>query len=402
MGMPESIAANATPTEAPSAIEPDQIPRTAQLTQNQGEVNWRATEGETWGSIAVGSVLEVGNQVMTGQTGRAVITFTEGAIVRLAENTVFTIREIGGDAENPETTLDLIKGQIFVIVKSMLGEGHFDVDFEAGQAAVRGSMLSVRVTPSGRVVATCLEGHCTLSDGTHTVSLEYGQQAEIAGIGLLPGAATLLEDYQLNEWLLIDPGAFSIALEYDLIDFALLSPGCNPETGEGCYLVLPCDPSTGIGCDLPPECNLSTGIGCELPAGCNPITGEGCLLPPECDPVTGVGCETPGGCNLITDEGCDVEINCIENPDDPACDPDFCLEYPEDPSCGSGGCLENPDDPACNLDYCLDNPDDPSCGADDPCIEDPASCLPPPPDDPPPLPPPPDPPDPPPKPPSWP
>jgi hypothetical protein len=353
-----------TPPRVSPSDEIDLIPRTAQLTERHGEVNWREAEVGDWKSIAFSTFLEIDNQVMTGLTGRAVITFTEGSIIRLVEDTIFTVREIGGDEENPQTTLELIKGQIFIIVNSLLGEGHFKVDFESGQAAVRGSMLSVRVTPSGRIVITCLEGHCSLSNGTDTVTLEYGQQAWIDGVSLALSGATSMDDFQFNEWLIADPSAFFVILESGLIDPNLFPTGCELDTGAGCILILICNPWTGIDCELPPECNRSTGLGCELPTGCNPVTGEGCLLPSECDPETGIGCETSTGCNLITGEGCDVEIDCIENPDDPLCD----------------------------LNYCIENPDDPVCGALDPCIEDPLSCLPPLPDDPPPLPPLPDPP----------
>jgi hypothetical protein len=364
---PEALS-SPPPTEVESSGDSGQEERAAQVSELEGEVSWRAAEDGDWQPVDVGTNLQVGNQVMTGLNGRAAILFTEGSVVRLAPNSVFTFQELAGDTENPQTTLELIKGQIFVIVNMLLGQGHLDVDFESGQAAVRGSMMSVLVTPTGRVVVTCLEGHCTLSDGTVTVSLELGQQAEIEGLDLPPGAASLIENYQLNAWLLNVPGAYFVALDLGLIDPDLLAPGCDPVTGSGCFLELECDLLTGIGCDLPSGCDAITGIGCELPSGCNPITGVGCYLPPECDPVTGTGCETPGGCNLVTGEGCEPG--------------DYCLEHP--------------DDPACNSDFCLEHPDDPICSSIDPCIIDPASCLPPPPVKPPPLPPPP------PDPPSWP
>ncbi len=374
-GLTPEADSSSTATEVESSGDLGPIERQAQISEFEGEVSWRATENdEAWLPVEVGVYLLVGNQVMTGLNGRAAILFTEGTVVRLAPNSVFTLQELEGDTENPQTTLELIKGQIFVIVNMLLGEGHLDVDFESGQAAVRGSMMSVLLTPGGRVVVTCLEGHCTISDGTITVSLGYGQQAEIEGIDLPPGVASLMEDYQLNAWLLNVPEAFLVAMDLGLIDPALLAPGCDLATGSGCYLELDCDLLTGIGCELPSGCDALTGIGCELPSGCNPITGEGCYLPLGCDPVSGAGCETPEGCNLITGEGCDPG--------------DYCLEHP--------------DDPACSSDFCLENPDDPICSSIDPCLVDPASCLPPPPSNPPSLPPLPPPPKPPPELPSWP
>ena len=363
-GLTPEADSSPEPTEVESSGDSGSEERSAQISELEGEVSWRVAEDETWLPAEVGTSLQVGNQVMTGYASRVAILFTEGTVIRLAPNSIFTLQELEGDTENPMTTLELVKGQIFVIVNLLLGQGHLDVDFQSGTAAVRGSMLSVLVTPSGRVVVTCLEGHCTLSDGTITVSLGYGQQAGIAGIDLPPGVASLMEGYQLNAWLLNVPGAYFVAMDLDLIDPDLLAPGCDPVTGSGCVLELECDLFTGIGCDLPSGCDAITGLGCELPSGCNPITGEGCYLPPECDPVSGVGCETSWGCNLITGEGCDPG--------------DYCLNHP--------------DDPACHSDFCLENPDDPICSSIDQCIVDPSSCLPPPPVNPPSLPPPPEPP----------
>jgi hypothetical protein len=268
-------------------------PRTAQLTENHGEVNWRENEEGEWDTILIGAYLEVGNQIMTGQNSRAVITFSEGTVVRITENSIFILQELDGDEENPQTTLELIKGQIFVVVNMLLGKGHFDVDTDAGQAAVRGSMMSVRVTQSGRVIATCLEGHCTLSDGTKTVSLQYGQQAEIEGIDIPPGEPTLMEDYQLNEWLMIDPNAYFVALDQGLIDPDLFPPECDQTTGEGCYLDLngldcidnPDDPACGPDfCTEHPEdpsC-IEGGVPCiDDPTSCDP---PGDLPPPPDDP----------------------------------------------------------------------------------------------------------------------
>ena len=239
---PGPAVSTQTMAEIPPTGESTPIPRIAQLTEMHGEVNWRQTEDETWASISLGTFLEVGNQIMTGLTGRAVVSFSEGSIVRLAENTIFTIREISGDDGNPQTTLELIKGQIFIIVNSLMGKGYFDVDFKSGQAAVRGSMLSVRITPSGQVVVTCLEGHCTLTNGSDTVSLEYGQQAWIDAFSLLLSEASPMDDFQFNEWLMADPAAFFVILESGLVDPNLFPPDCDLDTGTGCILILLCDP----------------------------------------------------------------------------------------------------------------------------------------------------------------
>ena len=94
LGTLEALLPGEPSLETPA---PTPVPRMAQLTGNHGEVSWRETAEGSWTSIEVGADLDVGNQIMTGISGRAVITFTEGSIVRLAENALFTIQEIGGD-----------------------------------------------------------------------------------------------------------------------------------------------------------------------------------------------------------------------------------------------------------------------------------------------------------------
>ncbi|MBI3158291.1 MAG: FecR domain-containing protein [Chloroflexi bacterium] len=303
---PSGDAPTAVPASAAAlaAAETPAGPRQAWLSELENEVFWQPFEQEEWLAAQVDQALENGNRVNTGAESRAAVAFSEGTLARLAPNTLFILHDLSGTTAEPQTLLELLKGELFVILEGALGGGTFKVDTISGTASVRGTWLGVRLNALGQLFATCLEGVCSVANSLGSVQFSGGQRAEILDAGAPPTPPERMEPYQLNAWIANVPGAVNLAVDQGLLDPDDLPEGCDPATGEGCELPLDCDPLTGAGCDLPPDCDPATGLGCTLPSGCNPITGQGCDLPPGCDPDTGEGCTLPWGCNLVTGEGC--------------------------------------------------------------------------------------------------
>jgi hypothetical protein len=285
------------PTAETFAAEAGDGARDAEITEKEGDVNWRPASEAEWQLAGVGQGLVEDNQVQTPSDGRAAITFTEGTLVRVGPDTTFTMRVLAGSEKNPQTLLELIKGQLFIIVKGLLGEGYFEVETDAGLAAVRGSYMSVERTSDGRVLVACLEGHCNLSNAFGSVDLLAGQASELLSNREAPRPAGPMQDYQYNDWFENVPDAAQISLQEGLITQDNLPEECDLETGRGCMLELSCALITGG--------NIVTGEGCELPTGCNIITGAGCGDFLDCDPASGAGCVLPNGCNIVTGEGCE-------------------------------------------------------------------------------------------------
>jgi hypothetical protein len=285
-------------------------PRQAWLSELQNEVFWQPVTQEEWLAAQQDQPLETGNRVTTGADSRAAVSFSEGTLARLAPNTLFTLHDLSGTPAEPQTLLELLQGELFVILEGALGGGTFKVDTISGTASVRGTWLGVRLNALGQLFATCLEGVCTLANSLGTVEFAGGQRAEILDAGAPPTPPETMEPYQLNAWIQNVPGAVDRAINQGLLDPDDLPEGCDPATGEGCELPLDCDPLTGAGCELPEGCDPTTGLGCTLPSGCNLVTGEGCELPDGCDPQTGEGCALPFGCNLVTGEGCLFGLFC--------------------------------------------------------------------------------------------
>ncbi|MBM3143773.1 MAG: hypothetical protein FJ010_02145 [Chloroflexi bacterium] len=294
------------PTPAtPSAAEPNPL---AQLIALQGAGRWRASDAVEWDCASIGQALALENQVLTETDAKAVIQYLDGLLVHVAPKTLFTVTELHQAEDNSLwATIRLLVGQLFV---SYVGEdgSQIRVETEAGIAGVRGTMMSVKVTLSGRVILTCLEGVCTLENDYGLIVLQAGQQAELLNANTPPVFLGAIANYQFNEWFANHPEALLVALNNGLL--APLPPGCSLEESLSCQIELDCDPNTGAGCQLPGGCNPVTGEGCELPGSCNPVTGEGCGLPESCDPLSGEGCQLGTGCNPVNGQGCAQPLNC--------------------------------------------------------------------------------------------
>jgi hypothetical protein len=294
-----TLASTGSPTAAPKPL--------AELINLQGAGRWRASVTSDWDVANLGQALLIENQVLTETDAKAVIEYPDGLLVHVAPKTLFTVTDLEqAEDQTLRATIQLLLGQLFVS-HSGAQDSQIRIETEAGIAGVRGTMMSVKVTISGRVIVTCLEGTCTLENEHGLIVLEAGKQAELLNAATPPVYLGMIADYQLNEWFDNQPAALLAAQTSGLL--AQLPAGCNLETGV-CQLELACNPNSGAGCQLPGGCNALTGAGCELPGGCNPVTGQGCELPPGCDLLGGQACQLLSGCNLVNGQGCAQPLAC--------------------------------------------------------------------------------------------
>lgn len=202
---------------------PPDTARTAQLSELRNTVETRAGETADWQSAAEGDGLAAGGGVRTGDEARARIDISDGAILRLAPNTEFTLRQLSPEATDPVTQWSLSAGKLWISVTKALGAGSFEVETPNGVAAVRGSLMGVEYYPAnGHMIITCLEGQCQLtqpSSGKST-DLTTGQQTGIPGFGRDPGAARDIDVVRLGEWATFFPETLPIV--------TTLTPGPPP------------------------------------------------------------------------------------------------------------------------------------------------------------------------------
>lgn len=183
--------------------------RIALLAEIEGEVSARENINIDFSIASVGLQLAVGAEIETGADGRSrVDLIPDGTIVRLGPNTYMLVTELTTEIDNPQTSLQLFFGQVWIL----LNGGDIELETESGLAVVRGSMMSVSYDPdTGDMEVTCLEGHCSLENDLGQVDLIAGQAASIPGTGAAPNDPYPMNQEHFEQWKDAVPEAESFA-----------------------------------------------------------------------------------------------------------------------------------------------------------------------------------------------
>lgn len=197
--MPESTA-----TEAPAATEAaateTAIPvREAVISEIENTVSVRSAADQEFAPATINMEITAGGGLQTEDESRARIDLLpDGTILRVGPNSSFTLPEITEVDGQPKTIVELFFGKVYIL----LNGGSLDVKTPSGIASVRGSVLSVEYDPeTKRVVASCLEGHCTLEDEDGTqVELIEGETSYI-DFGDDPSPAEQIDSAEVQDWL---------------------------------------------------------------------------------------------------------------------------------------------------------------------------------------------------------
>ena len=179
--------------------------RTATVSEINNTVDARETESADWQTANVGQALAEGGGVRTGDDSRAKVDLSpDNSILRIAPNTEFKLTTFSPEPTDPVTKLVLDAGKLFARVTKALGGGEFEIETPSGVATVRGSLMSAAYSRAdGRMIVTCLEGECRLSDAarTATTDLREGEASEIPGAGRGPLAARRMDEAEFDDWL---------------------------------------------------------------------------------------------------------------------------------------------------------------------------------------------------------
>ncbi len=186
------------------------IVRVAIFTSISNDVQARPSDTASFTPAVLGQELLGGAEARSGDDSRARLDLEpEGTIVRFGPNSLLTVDEVDPDQANPFTRLELIFGQIWVI----LNGGELEVETSLGIAAVRGSYMSIAFDPGKKTVfVTCLEGHCSLGNAYGMVELIDGQASGIEGDAEPPSAPRAMSDEEYQEWIEASPEAESLIL----------------------------------------------------------------------------------------------------------------------------------------------------------------------------------------------
>ena len=168
------------PTPAPAN------PRTASLSEIVNIVLARLSLAEPLAQVQPGFVLGVGGQIQTGNESRARLDFSDGTIVRLAQDSSFTMQDVAPSDEGLFTSLKLEAGKVWVSLTS----GVLEVETPVGVAAVRGSFAVFTYLPGDPgdlnddlLVVDCIEGSCHAENDVAAADLGNLQRTVLTRVG---------------------------------------------------------------------------------------------------------------------------------------------------------------------------------------------------------------------------
>ncbi len=140
----------------------DELPMVAHLSDIKGEVLVRQAGMEEFFPAWDGNPVNVGGEVLTGANSEVYLSVSDGAVIRLGPNTIFSL-EMGINSEEiilPRFGLQL--GEMEVVS----GSGGFLIYTPKSVVGAIGSAALVKVSAEGIVEMDCLAGDCFLYDGT--------------------------------------------------------------------------------------------------------------------------------------------------------------------------------------------------------------------------------------------
>lgn len=269
-GSPAPVSPVGSPnpvTEAAATLPPPSstpTPLQAILQELMGQVEAAPSPQDVMGPATLGMRIWEQGQVQTGEESRAALDVSDGARVRLGPLTLFTLVQASRQEQGLWARLRLDFGEIWVM---LFEQGRLDIETPVGEAAVRGSFMSIGYDPERKVIfVTCLEGHCALTNQAGTFEMLSGQAAEMVSPQQAPQIG-VMDPSEVQRWMEINPEATAVLPVMRATMTALPPmPVVTPPPGFRA-------PATPAGVLTPPA---TPGIA--LPPGVPPLS---CLSQPE-------------------------------------------------------------------------------------------------------------------------
>lgn len=148
------------PTTQPVPTPPAKASPLTVLSVVGGEVLVMRAGADGWQPATAGMDLQPGDTIKSGSGSKAEITFFEGSTIELEASSQIVLSEISV-ADTGATTISLKQqiGRTISRVKKLTDtESRYEIETPAAVAAVRGSMMSVTVTSTGKTEVANLEG----------------------------------------------------------------------------------------------------------------------------------------------------------------------------------------------------------------------------------------------------
>jgi hypothetical protein len=193
-------AATTTPTTTPVKTTAANPPKLTMLSVTGGSVEVLKKGAADWKQAAEGMSLDAGDKIRTDALGKALITFFEGSTVELQGDTAVSLSELGINPDQ-STTVKIKQelGETLSRAKKLMDTAdRYEIETPAAVAAVRGTIMFVRVVIDGSTFVGNVEGKVTvtaqgsslsLPEATHT-SVTPGQPPTAPEPGATPSMPT--------------------------------------------------------------------------------------------------------------------------------------------------------------------------------------------------------------------
>ncbi len=152
------------------------------LSISEGSVQVMKSGSGNWASLPVGTVLQNGDTIRTGDASRALITFFDGTTIELKAGTQVEIASLIVGSQSGSTTIQLkqqIGETISTVTKLIDPASRYEIETPAAVAAVRGSAMRVVVDSSGRTTVTNIEGTISVVAQGIEVSIPIGMSSVV-------------------------------------------------------------------------------------------------------------------------------------------------------------------------------------------------------------------------------
>ena len=157
--------------------------------------------------VVDGALVSGGGQVRTGADSHARIDLSEGVIIRLGADTIFTIQAFAGESPGEAELVGLDFGKIWV---SLFG-GAVQVQTPVGAASVRGSFAIFEYRPGlpgdptdDILIVDCIEGLCTAPTAAGDEQLGTLERITVTNAGTQV-TRTLLTDADVQNFIIANP-----------------------------------------------------------------------------------------------------------------------------------------------------------------------------------------------------
>ncbi len=175
-------------------------PPSLKLAQKEGEVLF-TENGAIWEFADVGTTLNYGATIKTGDKAKAMIQCPDGSFIRLSENTELKVNSVVATG----ILLTQNSGKTFHRLKNM-GSNLYQINALGNTIKATGTAFDLSVNPvDQRINVKVFEGevNVTLADGTTQTSVSKGREITVdAKSTVAPSPVDISADYANSDWFL--------------------------------------------------------------------------------------------------------------------------------------------------------------------------------------------------------